>query len=85
MEPDYPTELKNLKFPREMFIYSIENVIMYKGQLVVYQTMSRALKSLVFANQTRFPNPAKMQSNEVYILRGCEFEYYGQLRFEARS
>ena len=38
-------ELKNLKLPREVAIQSLENVIMYQGQIIVYQTMRGISKS----------------------------------------
>ena len=38
-------ELRNLKLPREVLIQPFENIIMYHGQLIVYQTMPGISKS----------------------------------------
>ena len=64
-----PIWLEKLKVPREMYMGGRENVIMHKGQLIAYQ-MQQA---------------AKPGSKNIFVLRGCRFEYLGQLPFKAQS
>ena len=67
-----PRRLEKLKIPREMHLHGQEQVVMHKGQLIVYQ-INRG---------------AKPEARKIFVLRGCRFDLLGELpttHFQALS